>query len=220
MISILCPTRNRPDSLRRLISSAEQNADGTVEFVLYCDDDAPPPEDIRTSNVIIVTGPRITLSQMWNECQKAATYEIYMHCGDDIVFRSEHWDTYIKETFDKYPDHIVMVHGDAGDYGAAFGTHNFLHKRWVDIIGYFTPPYFVSDYADTWLNEVANALGRRVYDPRVITEHMHPLFGKGPLDQTHLERLERHQADDPGAIYVSTADKRQQDIAKLRAVMQ
>ena len=44
-----------------------------------------------------------------------------------------------------------------------FLTHGFLHRNWVETVGYFVPPYFSSDFNDTWLNEVADMIGRKIY---------------------------------------------------------
>jgi hypothetical protein len=221
MISILCPTRNRPREAQRLMRSAMATAEGDIEFIFYCDNDAILP-DIITSKEYVTTlvGKRITLSKMWNECQRRANYDIYMQCGDDIVFRTPGWDTRVIEAFSEHPDNIVFVHCNAMDWGAELGTHGFLHRKWVEAVGYFVPPYFVSDFNDKWLTEVAKMIGRHTYLEDVITEHLHPIWGKAPWDQTYIERLNRHGTSDPAALYESLAEQREQDAAKLRAVME
>src|SRR6185369_12850874 len=115
-------------------------------------------------------------------------------------------------------DKILFVHGDDGHWGKEFGTHGCLHRNWIDTVGYVLPPYFVSDYGDTWVNEVADAIGRRKYLP-FVTEHMHFLWGKSEMDATYKERIERHKNDDPGKLYVDLAPKRLRDVEKLRAAM-
>ena len=101
-----------------------------------------------------------------------------------------------------------------GGNGANFGTHGFIHRNWVDTVGYFVPPYFSSDYNDTWLNDVANMIDRRIYVD-IKTEHMHPAFNKGPMDQTHIERLQRHQEDNVDALYATKLPERQADADKF-----
>lgn len=220
MISVLLPSRGRPTNLARLIGSAKDTADTEVEFVVYADDDDPETAKMGEGlGAKVVVGLRIVLSETWNRCFEQSSHDLLMHCGDDIIFRSPGWDTEVAKAFEQYPDRILLVHGDDGAWGDRFGTHSFIHRRWAETLGYFVPPYFSSDYNDTWLNDVANMLGRRVYLPQVITEHMHFAFGKGPLDQTHQERLERHRQDGVDALYARLAHERQQDAAKLRAVM-
>lgn len=224
MISILLPTRNRPDNVRRLVASARSTAVGRLELVVYLDEDDPSLD--QTVEIIadtpwasVIVGERVVLSECWNRCAEQATFNVMMHCGDDIVFRSEAWDQHVLSAFARYPDRLVFVHGRDGVHDERLATHGFLHRRWVETVGYFVPPLFASDYNDLWLTEVADQLGRRVFLSEVYTEHMHPAVGKGPLDQTHQERLTRHRDEDCDKIWTDTEDLRQRDVEKLRAAM-
>lgn len=222
-ISILCPTRGRPASVRRLIESVRDTAAGEVELIFYCDDDDPYFEATLAAGdgeaCQFLLGPRVVLSECWNVCSKHAKADVLMHCGDDIVFRTTGWDDLILAEFAKVPDRILLVHGDDGIQAGHVATHGFLHRRWMETVGYFVPPIFASDWNDMWLTEVANALGRRVYLPHVYTEHMHPVAGKGEWDQTHQERLVRHHAEQVDNLYRTTGEKRAEDAAKLQAVI-
>lgn len=220
VVSVLCPTRNRPGNVARLIDSARATAAGEIEFVFYTDTDAPLPPDLVTRpGVKVICGPRITLSDMWNACYDEAAADILMQCGDDIVFATPGWDTMVAAEFGKYPDRIVFVHGNDLLHGPALGTHGFLHRRWVQTVGYFTPDGFVSDYGDTWINDLADRIGRRVYLGDLITEHLHPAAGKAEWDQTHTERLARHGAENPAALFEARAPEREADAARLRAAI-
>lgn len=223
LISVLCPTRNRPDSVRELIGTALETADGPIEIIFYLDLDDPSADKVRAmlagGDLRAVAGDRIVLSQCWNECAAVARGEILMQCGDDIRFRTPGWDSEVRAIFDRIPDRIALVHGRDGHQDHRLATHGFLHRRWVDTVGYFVPPIFASDYNDQWLTEVADMLGRRVYLPGVYTEHMHPAAGKGEWDRTHQERLVRHRRDNVDALYAGTASLRTRDAGLLRAVM-
>lgn len=223
-ISILTPTRNRPANVRRLIDSAYQTSDLPPEFLFYLDNDDPTRYDtiewLEQYGANWILGNRITLSQMWNELAELATHDVLMHCGDDIVFRTMSWDTRVIETFEGHRDKLILVHGDDGYQHDRIATHGFYHRNWIEVLGRFVPPYFSSDYNDLWLTEVADELNRRVYLPDVYTEHMHPAAGKGELDQTHLERLARHERDNVDALYRSLADRRADDVSKLREAIE
>jgi glycosyltransferase involved in cell wall biosynthesis len=221
MISILCPTRGRPSNMRRLYESAYATSDTNLEFVFYIDDDdtesAAMAEEL---GVVTVVGPRIVLSEMWNKCYEVSSGHILMHCGDDIVFRSGGWDTLVLKAFNEVSDNILLVYGRDGLQDENLGTHTFMHRKWAETVGYFVPPYFSSDYNDTWLNDVAVSIGRRKYIPEIYTEHMHPGAGKSDWDKTHQERIARHQADRVDELYRSLIHEREADAAKLRAVME
>jgi len=217
MISLLIPTRNRPVKLGQVISSARMTASqpDDLEFCLYLDDDDPGnyKDLFGREDVKYKIGPRITLSAMWNECFKIATGDILMQGNDDIVFRTAGWDGLVRNAFQG--DKIRMVHGgDGGPRGEVFGPHPFISREWVETVGYFTPPYFSSDFGDSWINDLANRIGRRTYVP-ILVEHMHHFFGKAEMDQTTNERLARHSSDNVDALYHALAALRQIDAARL-----
>lgn len=196
-----------------------------TELVLYVDDDDPQLQQYREwvetdPTVKLIMGPRIILSETWNECAKKASGNIMWHGNDDVLFRSPAWDDQVRKAFDSQPDKVLLVHGRDGYHDENMSVLGFLHRRWVDEIGYFVPPYFVSDYNDQWLSEVADALGRRRFLPEVYTEHMHPNYGKGPMDQTHIERIQRHMQANVDHLYVEFFSERQAWVNRLRKIME
>lgn len=204
--------------MKRVVASARETAKDPqqIEFIFYIDnDDTESQETAKALEVKTVIGPRITLSQMWNECYKIAVSDIYMHGGDDLIFRSPNWDELVLKTFEKYPDKIVFIHGPDGFFADNFGTHGFLHKNWVKTVNYFLPPYFSSDYSDMWLNDVANSLKRREYVPDLLIEHMHPALNKASWDQTYLERMARGNRDNVIKIYKDKKAERDENVQKL-----
>ena len=220
--SLLVPTRNRPDSILRLIDSLEQKtADiGSIELLLYFDEDDLSCEHInfrRWSFVRIVTGPRKTLSVCWNVLAENAGGEWLFLLGDDVIFRTQGWDTNFSKVCDRISDRIGLVFCNDGFWRARFAAHFCISKTWVNTVGRFVPPYFPSDFNDLWLDEVATRLGRRFYVPNVLIEHMHPNFGKAELDVTHLERLARHASSDLQKLYDSYLVERQQEISLLNS---
>jgi len=220
-ISLVLPTRRRPDQFIRMYQSALETASeprGVSCSIYVDDDDLGSLEEIGGAllpRLTITVGPRILLSSAWNAAQEQASGPIFMHCGDDIIFRTNDWDENVRLAFGQFQDRIVFVYGRDGFQHDGFGTHGFLHERWIDTVGYFVPPHFSSDYNDTWLNEVAQAIKRHVLLPDVLTEHMHFIAHKGEIDEVHQERMERGKADNVAGIYASLAEKRQQDIRRL-----
>jgi len=233
LISVLVPSRGRPDLLARTIRTAYETAthQRRVEFVVWLDEDDSSdldyafkarfsaPEEYATDLIRIIRGERRLLSECWNICAEHARGEILMHCGDDLTFDTPGWDVQVREAFAATPDKILFAYGnDLGPHGETFGTHGFLHRKWVETVGYFVPPLFSSDWNDVWLNEVAKMIGRhRLLD--FITEHHHYTFGKSERDQTHAEREERGLRDGVVDLYKRTQKDRDADAAKLRAVM-
>lgn len=227
MISVLCPTRKRPREFERMITSAWNTAcqPHLIEIVARVDDDdhtyghgrtLKPPE-----GVTMIQSPRIRqITDLWNQCFAGCSGDIVMQANDDIIFRTRGWDMMVEGAFAACPDKILMVHGDhQGGYdGRMFGPHPFVHRRWVQTLGYFTPPYFSSDFGDTWINDLANALGRRLFLPFVV-EHMHFTIGKSEEDQTTKDRLLHHHEDAVEQLYDSKLKERVADANRLGKVM-
>ena len=129
--------------------------------------------------------------------------------------------TYVYEAFAAVPDKILFAFGrDGYQDGNNFGTHGFVHRKWIETVGYWFPPLFSSDYNDVFLNDVAKLIGRHQEIP-IYTEHMHYICGKAAIDQNTQERLERHQRDRPDVLYHSP--KVQEEVAQaaenLRGIM-
>lgn len=221
-ISILVPTRQRPERLKAYYDSAMELANNPeqVEFVAYIDDDDHSYDGLELSRLFKVLGPRVVLSEAWNRCWEFAEGEIYHHGGDDNLFRTKGWDTIVLQTFERHPDRILFAYGDDGNEQSRlnkFGTHGFVHKNWTDVTGKFVPPYFVSDYNDTWFNDVSKAIGRHVH-MEILIEHMHYTLGKSEIDQNTRDRLARHEKERPQDLYYSQAlkDEREAEANKLK----
>lgn len=217
MISLLLPTRGRRSELQRFHESVFQTADASdgIEIICYVDSDDKSYDGLELKQTRFIRGERIVLSEMWNRCYAEAKGEILGHMGDDIIFRSKGWDTYVFDAINRFPDKIAFVYGKDGFSPTDFGTHGFIHRSWAEISGFFVPPYFSSDYNDTWFNDVAKAIGRHIHIPEVYTEHMHWINGKGPKDQTHIDRLARHTADNVAQIYENKKGERDENAQKL-----
>lgn len=227
-ISLLLPTRQRPEQLTRLYESAFNTADNPemLEVVVYIDEDDGSYDKIEFPHLVKVIGGRehdgiVNLSVMWNRCWSEATGTIFHHCGDDIVFRTQGWDTDVRNAINARPGKICFVWcNDVSPESQRheFGTHGFVHKNWTDTIGRFVPPYYASDYNDTHFNDVSKALGVQTYLHQHITEHMHYSLGKAEIDRNTRDRLDRHAAQKPEQIYKSQEkqDERQEEIEKLR----
>lgn len=224
MISILAPSRDRPLGLFRMIESSRATARSPIEIVCRIDDDEPQAEAYHAMHVSgtidkLLVGPRIVMSDMWNVCMRAASGDILMLASDDVVMRTPGWTQAVEDAFAASADKLLLVHGDdlAKD-GKWFPTFPIIHRRWVEAVGRFTAPYFSSDYADTWLYEVAKSVGRLRFLP-YVTEHMHWAFQKAAVDRTMSENIARRNRDNPGQTFKKLTAERDREVAVLRALM-
>jgi hypothetical protein len=207
--------------MRRMVDSGRETSHGMVEYVFYIDEDDKASMDMaetlheENGDIRHTVGPRILLSSMWNVCQETASFDLYQHSCDETIYRTTGWDVQVSNAFDQWSDRIGIVYGRDGIHDANLATHGFLHRNWVNAVGYFVPPYFSSDYNDLWIFQVAQSIGRTCYLPEMYQEHMHPAVGKGPMDQTHQDRLARHGQDNVDALYARLAPERTGDAQRL-----
>lgn len=228
MISLLTPTRGRPDSLERMAISAIDTAQGDLEFVLALDADDPELAayhgavskivDKTAEGSATISRERENLSQLFQFCYENAKGDIFMSCDDDVVFRTKGWDTMVKAEFEKVSDKILLVYGDdgSGEENKTHGPHPFIHRNWVEAVGRYLPPHFRGDFCDTWLNDLADGVGRKVKIDALF-EHLHPAFNKGVMDKTRKEKIDHHFENNmPDVYYKDTVKEREEDIKKLQ----
>jgi glycosyl transferase/beta-hydroxylase protein BlmF len=213
------PTRGRPDNIVRLIRSIEETVDdvNAIELIVRFDND-----DDQTINLMVGLESKIlikpiclprpkVLSQAWNEAWYCASGDIFMLCGDDIIFRTNGWDTRVRLEFDKYHDKILVVYGRDGIQNELLATHSFVHRNWTDAIGYFTPHGYMY-YNDVWIHNLGKKVSRLVYMDDVFIEHMHHSVGKSVNDDVycamgvkHIEDTKRYDSDnDQNLLQVDT----------------
>lgn len=203
MISICLPTRSRPELFKRFCVSVLDGASDpdNIEFVVYRDNDDDSVYEY-IGNRKEVVGDRILQSAMYNECYKVAKGPIYMFAADDIVFNTKDWDKYVINAFENSADKIIFAYPNDENYRARFGTTGFLHKNWIDTVGYFLPPYFAAQRADNWINAIAWRINRQVFlEPVVIRQDWIN------DDKTHIEYNEREIKYNSKGIYFSKEKK-------------
>jgi GDP-D-mannose 3',5'-epimerase len=221
VFSIVAPTLKRPAAVKAMIESVKASARHfhRIQFCFYIDSDDEESRVALTQYALDYTDcagisfttskEPIKLSGMWNcAYESLATGEIIMLCADDIRFRTKSWDVEIERAFDAVSDKVALVFGNDGIQGSSLATHSFVHREWIKASGFWLPPYFVADYCDTWLDEVARAIGRITYLPNVVTEHMHYTVGKSEIDENTRQRLKRAEQERPHEIYERTCHER------------
>jgi hypothetical protein len=224
MISILTPTRSRPENVKRLVSSifATANNPNEIEILFYVDeDDFTFPIEMESENVRVIRGPRMWLSLMQNILFSQCRGEIIMYAGDDVVFKTHGWDTSVIEAFNKFPDKLVLVYpNDLATHGAKIALHGFLHRRWVETVGYWVAPGRGSLY-DLWHTEVARHLGRLHYLNDVHVAHIHYRQGnkQAKYDEVYAYVSTSNRSWSPWKTYRRLNRERRIDVILLQEKM-
>ena len=239
-ISIIVPTRERVKSLDELLTSLNKTTlhKDKLEICFVIDDDDIPTKnlldnhefkDLKIKYTIIPKGKHI-LGEWWDiGYNKIATGSIIMLCADDFRFRTVSWDTLIYDEFDKSIDKIILVYGDDlfVSKRLQIATYSFVHRKWIENSPFWLPPYFTTDYVDTWISDVADALGRRIFLPNLVIEHQHFLAGKPTPDheanvKAYHRIMHEKKTEENKKIYFSEEKikEREKHIEDLRKILQ
>jgi hypothetical protein len=220
-LTVIVPSRGRPESINRLTEAFEQTCTADTELVVCVDNDDPRIDAYLEADGVhrIVTGPRQRLVGWTNKIAtdpESASYA-FGSIGDDHLPRTKGWDTQTLAALHQlgtgvaYPNDLFR--------GAELPTAAFLTADIVRTLGYMAPPTLTHLYCDNFWLDLGNSIGIR-YLPDVIVEHLHPFAGKAAVDASYVEtnRPESYAADD-AAYRLYRRDSFAADVAKLRDLL-
>jgi len=227
MISIVVPSRNRPDNLTRLVKSLKDTSSNfdNLDIILRLDDDDKDLAEYKKrldgyKNInILVDGKRENLSDLWDECYYATKHPLVMMCADDVVFRTKNWDKILNNRMPNPDKTLYLAWCDDKNQGPLIPTLPIMSKAWIDSIGYFVPRDYVCDFCDVHIHEIARRLQKfnievMLYNKDIIIEHMHPTVAKGKWDAVYTSR--RDKRSKAAIIFKRKAKERKATSEKLR----
>lgn len=226
MISVLVPSRGRPELFERMRRSAADNGCGKHEILLRLDMDDPIHDQYGKKDLAFsVAGYTTGVGACWNELAAKAKGDWLMMGNDDLVFTTTDWDQLLLEKLEcAWVDNILVAWCNDGSPNAAdHCAFPIVHRKWYETLGYFTPEHFHFLWNDTWIADIGRRLNRLLYIPDILIEHRHFTFKKAEYDDTykrHRDGLVQHRkrAQDRD-IYEQTSKDRERDAAKLRLQM-
>ena len=240
-IALLCPTKNRMNKLVTLISSLITTTKNPcdVNLVLGVDDDDPAKKyyEYIKCNVPNVTtvefknnGKFLGLSTMWNKMAADVDADIYAMIGDDMTFNTPDWDTKISLEFQNGPkDKILMVHCNDGMRGPGNTFNNvpplcvnfFVHKNYINTVGYFVEPFMPNTHHDTWVQTIFDNIKRTKYRHDILIKHLHYSI-TGEKEDTVSTELESYRKGvwDNNDWRITYATQLAEELNKLNSIIQ
>ena len=91
--------------------------------------------------------------------------------ADDCEFLTKGWDDMILDAFSEREDKILLVYGDSGHRARKMAVIWFVHKNWVETLGYANPPFFICAEGDRWVTYLAKKIRRLCYLPDLQIFH-------------------------------------------------
>lgn len=186
MISLLCPTRGRPEQFKRMCDSAKATAGCEIEILAVSNG--------KDTYVPTVT-PDLPTVHIWNALAQIAKGDLLMLCADDVIFSTPEWGKALLESYRSLTNKIhVWSLLDSRDENGT--PHPIVSREYFNSLGYFLPPIFLHWYVDTWTVEIAKANNCFTHMKDYLLIHDKP-SDKGMGDHTHhhIRRMGWHGRD-------------------------
>jgi hypothetical protein len=191
-----------------------------IQFCLYIDrdDDSYDLETLKklTQNILVVRGPRMSLSLMFNSLLTIATGEFFFWSGDDVIFKTKNWDGELQKSILRWSDKLGVAYAnDMADYPQLYATIGMVHYEWVSLFGYLFTPHMKDNGIDFWISEVARRGNRLFFCEDVKIDHRQYRQGKASIDSTYMNRRREHESYDVIELYRALEFQRQRDTVML-----
>ena len=207
-ISILTPTRNRPNNCDRFIKSLYETTQytGTLELLFYVDSDDPAKDiykeiEERWQNnfwrVEFVIGKPMSVSKSWNIIAEKSLGDIMIMGNDDLVYKTVRWDSKLMARLLELDNPYYLSWFNDGINGNRHCAFPVITREWYETLGYFSPGIFNFGYNDTWVYDIAKRVGKLNYMNEILVEHLHFSVGKSDMDDTYA----RNRTQEKGNLY-------------------
>lgn len=133
-VAVLCPTRDRPEGLKRLAESVRLTS--RARIIAYVDEDQ---RDLygTPEGVLLVVGERIGPVAAGNlMAERFAGYAAYGLVTDDSILTIPQWDDWLLEVLNKYPYAVVSPYHNNGNHV----DMPFVSRKWIETVGWFACP--------------------------------------------------------------------------------
>lgn len=179
------PSRGRPQNIDRLIKAYQQTGAITPVW-LRLDDDDPQP-DHKCEYWTVEKGPRLPLSEIYNEAFKKFPNEPwYGFISDDVVPKTHGWDWALITAAGSY-GMAVPAGGDTtgGTPHFVIGGQLVRSMGWLALLG------LDRLYIDTVWADIARERGVLRFLPEVVLEHRHFSNKKALFDRTYVKNSKK-----------------------------
>ena len=195
-ISIILPTRKRPEKAKNFLFSLKKNCRNLnlVEIIICIDEDDKSYEDFEPifTHTKFVKRRRCGLGEIIYEGIKNSTGDIIFLCNDDVTVETFNWDEAFRKVHMSFADKIYLFSpNDLNKKGALFVFPGFSRKVF-EILGDY-PKFYAGAFMDNHLYEIFESLkfhghNRKVFLSEIIFYHQHyKVTGEIP-DKTYTDR--------------------------------
>lgn len=182
MITLIHPSRGRPQMALKAFQEWQAKADGDFQYILSIDYSDPSQQEYTRQSFpedCIIIGNNRSIVDATNAAAKLASGDILVVMSDDFGC-PDHWDTLIQN---HYQDMLLLHVYDTIQRDVV--TLPILSRKLYERLGYIYHPRYFSMFADNDLTESAKKLGAYKADFSLVFEHRHWVNGKNKRDATY-----------------------------------
>lgn len=202
MISVLVPSRGRPELLQESIDSLGV---GDFEILAYVDNDDPClSEYMKVPTTYTLVGKRHGypgLNHYINDLCKIATGDWLFLWNDDALMKTPDWWKKVPET-----DKPEVINFDANPLNNLFPL---VSRQVYETLGHFS----LSPHNDSWVQDIANQVGIHTHVPGVEIYHRRMELN----DKTKSETQAAYATTSPA--YDAMWELRDKDAKKIMEVL-
>ena len=181
MISLIVPTRGRPERLRQLLASIADTAarPDAIEVVLVIDADDAASHQVAEPRLLlrhVVVAPDRTMGSLNTAGYEASRGRYLMLLNDDVVAHTPGWDEQVRICFAAYPDELILVHVNDLVMQKNLCTFPIVSRTFCEMAGGICPRDYVRYRIDDHIEDCFNLLSvlgerRIIFAPQVVFEH-------------------------------------------------
>lgn len=195
-ISVIVPTRNRPDQFSDFAKSLFENSEhpNDIELIALLDDDDKSYANTidKFPQVKWIIGRREGLGPITTRGIKNSNGDIILLCNDDVTVLTKKWDTKVRSTHGKYIDKVYLAGPNDLNQGSNLFVFPIFSRPVFDALDQFTSHYSGA-YIDTHIFEIFASLRHFGFDrfeflENVKFKHNHFSVTGDKPDQTYSDR--------------------------------
>ena len=190
-IAVIVPVLNRPAAAEPFMRSwSASHPAGTRVYAVTDQEDTATRQAWYDAGAVVLTSDRgSTFAAKVNYGYEATSEPWLLLLGDDVRFH-QGWVTAALAASELGP--VVSTNDGARDDLDRLAVHPMMSRRYItergasfDGPGLIAHEGYLHWYVDREWSFLAVERGALVYAPDCLIEHMHPIFGKGRMDDTY-----------------------------------
>lgn len=201
LLSLIVPTRGRPDQLRRFLDSLAATATNPdrIQLILVVDEDDPDTLAFRHSVMpfeLLGVPPGRTMGILNRTGYAAAKGELLMLLNDDVIVRTPSWDRRVVEAAASFPDGIVLIHVNDLTFKNRLCIFPIVTRTFCEMAGGICPADYVRYRIDDHIFNIFRILSclgekRIVYLPDLVFEHTNVTVAAGKRRYVPVRKIHR-----------------------------